>query len=143
MSQILVLCTGFSWFWSNSNFLLSSKLKLYARPVGLLVLLLTFHAGDRSSIPRSNTNYFWLLHWFYLINSWKMNLFFSIFCQGTKTVMLLPHTDVIIEQYPIEFCLVHWKKNIILFPLRGVIWWKYCNHPLILIKYKYQTSSCI
>ena len=48
--------------------------------------------------------------------------FFSISCQGTKTVMLLPHTDVIIEQYPIEFCLVHWKKNIILFPLRGEKW---------------------
>ena len=78
-----------------------------------------FHAGDRGSILWRNTNYFWLLHWFYLINSWKINLFFSVSCQGTKTVMLLPHTDMIIEQYPKEFFLVHWEKNIILFPLRG------------------------
>ena len=37
----------------------------------------------------------------------EKNLFFSISCQDTKTVMLLPHTDMIIEQCPTEFCLVH------------------------------------
>ena len=106
--KFLYCAQGFHDFEVNFNLLL---IPVHVRLDGLLVLLLTFCAGDRGSISGRTTNYFWLLHWFYLINSWKMNLFFSIFCQGTKTVMLLPHTDVIIEQYPIEFCLVHWKKN--------------------------------
>ena len=43
-----------------------------------------------------------------LLNKVMENVpFFFISCQGTKTVMLLPHTDMIIEQYPKEFFPVH------------------------------------
>ena len=35
--------------------------------------------------------------------------------------MLLSHTDMIIEQCQPEFCLVHWKKNLNWFPLRGAL----------------------
>ena len=51
-----------------------------------------------------NTQYFCPLHWFYLKKSWNINLFNPVSCQGTKTVMLLLHTDMILKQYPIEFC---------------------------------------
>ena len=58
--------------------------------------------------------------------------FFSISCQSTKTVMLLPHTDMIIEQCPTEFCLVHWKKKLKLISTEG--WLTYiqlCSYCLL------------
>ena len=111
---------------------ISIQAYLQERPDGLLVLLLIIHAGDRGSIPWATTDHFYLLHWFYLIKSWKINLFFSISCQGTKTVMLLPHTDMIIEQCPTEFCLVHWKKKLKLISTEG--WLTYiqlCSYCLL------------
>ena len=91
MSQILVLCTGFSWFWSQFYFVTQFKWNIICKTSWSTDFVADLSCGGPGSIPRRNTNYFWLLHWFYLINSWKMNLFFLHFlsrykdCDATTT----------------------------------------------------------
>ena len=49
--KFLYCAQGFHDFEVNFNLLLNSKPCIQVRPIGLLVLLLIFHVGDRGSIP--------------------------------------------------------------------------------------------
>ena len=66
------------------------------------------HSRERLGFDSLEEHRSFLLFALILLNKVMENKsFFSISCQGTKTAMLLPHTNMIIEQCPTAFCLVH------------------------------------
>ena len=69
---------------------------------GVMVSMLTSHVGGRGSIPRLGEKMI-ILQFF----AYKMLFSISVSCQSTKTMMLLLHTVMILDQYPKEFFYVH------------------------------------
>ena len=69
---------------------------------GVMVSMLTSHAGGQGSIPRLGEE-MTILQFF----AYKMLFSISVSCQGAKTLILLLHTVMILEQYTKEFLYVH------------------------------------
>ena len=67
-----------------------------------MVSMLSSHVGGRGSIPHLGEKMI-ILQFF----AYKMLFSISVSCQGTKTLILLLHTVMILEQYTKEFLYVH------------------------------------